>query len=56
MKKVIIEIRSGIPEIIEIPEDVEIEIHDYDILSEDGENIKKDEFGDLYEITTHSKE
>lgn len=50
-KKVIIEIRGGIPDIIRHPKGITIEIRDFDVMEETGKKIG----GEDVEVSTFEK-
>ncbi len=47
-KRVIITIRGGIPEIIEAPDNIGVEIRDYDTEWYDRDDLVEDEDGEKY--------
>ena len=47
-KQVIITIRGGIPEIIEAPDGIDVEIRDYDIWPYPEGDLEEDEYGEKY--------
>ena len=47
-KKVIIEVRCGIPEIVEAPDGVDVEIWDYDTEFYEDEDLHEDDEGEKY--------
>ena len=47
-KKVIIEVRDGIPEIVEAPDGVDVEIWDYDTEFYEDEDLHEDDEGEKY--------
>ena len=47
-KRVIVTIRGGIPEIIEAPDGVDVEIRDYDTEWYPKDELEEDEDGEIY--------
>jgi hypothetical protein len=47
-KRVVVTIRRGIPEVIEAPDGVDVEIWDYDTEWYDREDLEEDEDGEKY--------
>jgi hypothetical protein len=45
---VIITIRGGIPEVIEAPDNIDVEIWDYDTEWYDRDDLVEDEYGEKY--------
>jgi hypothetical protein len=47
-KRVIVTIRGGIPEVIEAPDNIDVEIWDYDTEWYDRDDLVEDEYGEKY--------
>lgn len=47
-KRVIVTIRGGIPEVLEAPDGVDVEIRDYDIWPYPEGDLEEDEYGEKY--------
>ena len=56
MKRVKIYVHQGVIEVVDVPEGVELEIHDYDIDDFDRTEILKDENGDEYVGNIHQSD
>jgi len=58
MRRVIIEVRGGVAEFVEKPDDVEVVIRDYDVEGSDPSLLKEDDAGEqmtesIYEVSPY---